>query len=281
MHHIISDGWSISVLVREVAALYDAFSRGEASPLRELPIQYADFAMWQREWLQGEVLERQLGYWREQLEGAPPLLELPTDRPRSRLQSFRGATYSFALPAPLSEALKQLSRREGVTLFTTLLATFETLLYRYTGQSDICIGTPVANRNHIETESLIGFFVNTLVLRARFSETLTFKELLSQMRDVTLEAYAHQNVPFEMLVEELQPERNMSYSPLFQVMFALQNAPQVQLQLGELELAVKGVGHGSAKFDLTFALQEQEGVLQGQLEYRQDLFDAETIEALR
>ncbi len=277
MHHIVSDGWSMGVLIKELAALYEAFTRQEESPLAELPIQYADYAVWQRKWLQGDRLRRELTYWKNQLAGAPALMELPADRARPRVQSFQGATHSFTLPAQLSEALRHLSRREGVTLFTTLLTAFGTLLYRYTRQSDICIGTPVANRNHIETEGLIGFFVNTLVLRARFSETLTFKGLLSQMQDVTLDAYAHQDVPFERLVEKLRPERNLSYTPLFQVMFILQIAPEGAL-LPELTLSrVDGLGKTS-KFDLTLAMvEETDGELRGVLEYSTDLYEAATI----
>ena len=188
MHHIVSDGWSMGVLIRELAALYQAFSTGKPSPLPQLPIQYADFAHWQRQWLQGEVLAAQLSYWQQQLTGAPALLELPTDRPRSAIQTFRGATQFLALPEPLTQKLKTLSQRSGVTLFMTLLAAFQTLLYRYTGQEDICIGSPIANRNRSETEELIGFFVNTLVLRTDMSENPSFQELLGRVREVTLGA---------------------------------------------------------------------------------------------
>ncbi|HEX8349346.1 MAG TPA: condensation domain-containing protein, partial [Hymenobacter sp.] len=214
MHHIVSDGWSMGVMIRELAALYEAFSTGKPSPLPQLPIQYADFAHWQRQWLQGEVLAAQLSYWQQQLAGAQTVLELPTDRPRPTVQTFRGATQFLALPEPLSQKLKSLSQRSGVTLFMTILAAFQTLLYRYTGQEDICIGSPIANRNRSETEGLIGFFVNTLVLRTDMSENPSFQELLGRVREVALGAYAHQDLPFEQLVEALQPERNLSHHPL-------------------------------------------------------------------
>jgi non-ribosomal peptide synthetase component F len=231
MHHIVSDGWSMGVFIRELAALYCAFSNEKPSPLPELPIQYADFAHWQRQWLQGEVLEEQLSYWKQQLNNAPPVLELPTDRPRPPIQSYQGAIASLVLCESLSQKLKFLSQRSGVTLFMILLAAFQTLLYRYTGQSDICIGSPIANRNRSETEGLIGFFVNTLVLRTDLSGNPSFQELLGRVREVALGAYAHQDLPFEQLVEALQPERSLSHQPLFQVMFILQNSPMPSLEL--------------------------------------------------
>ena len=210
MHHIISDGWSLGVFVSELAALYEAYSKGEPSPLGELPIQYADFAVWQRNWLQGDVLQEQLDYWKQKLGGNPHPLELPTDRPRPAIQTFRGALESFELSEELSKALNDLSRSEDVTMFMTLLAAFKTLMYRYTGEEDILVGTPIANRNRVEIEGLIGFFVNTLVMRTDVSGNPSFKELLKRVREQSLEAYAHQDVPFEKLVEELQPERDMS-----------------------------------------------------------------------
>ena len=223
MHHIISDGWSMGILFKELSALYEAFCTGKPARLPELPVQYADYAEWQREWLQGEVLESQLGYWKQQLEGAPQVLELPTDRPRPALQTYRGGRRSRTLSRELSEELKRLSRSEGVTLFMTLLAAFQTLLYRYTGQEEMLVGTPIAGRSREETEGLIGFFVNTLVLRTDLSGHPTFRELLARVRRMAVEAYAHQDLPFEKLVEELQPERDLSRHPLFQVMFVLQN----------------------------------------------------------
>jgi len=277
MHHIVSDGWSKGVLIREVAALYDAFSQGRPSPLSELPIQYADFAVWQQQWLQGQVLESQLAYWKQQLSGAPPLLALPTDRPRPPVQTFRGATQTLVLPQALTQALKNLSQAENVTLFMTLLAAFQTLLYRYTGRTDILVGSPVANRNRSELEGLIGFFVNTLVLRTDLSGNPRFRELLNLVREVTLGAYAHEELPFEKLVEELQPERHLSYMPLFQVMFQLQNLPTPALELSGLTLTPLEVDKGTTQCDLSLDMVEVDATLQVAVEYSTDLFDATTI----
>jgi len=280
MHHIISDGWSMSVLTTEVKALYEAFSLGEPSPLEDLAIQYADYAAWQREWLSGAVLEQQLSYWREQLHGAPAVLELPTDRARPSLQSFRGAVESFTLGKELSKSLKELSQREGVTLFMTLLAAFQVLLSRYTNQSDIVVGSPIANRTHAETEGLIGFFINALVLRTDLSRGPTFVEVLKRVREVALGAYAHQDIPFEKLVEELQPERSLSHAPLFQVMFAMQNAPKAALEFTGLKARVVEAKDGTAKFDLSLALEESEDGLAGGVQYNTDLFNSATISRL-
>jgi amino acid adenylation domain-containing protein len=280
MHHIISDGWSMAILIREVVALYQAFIQERESPLSELSIQYADFALWQREWLQGEMLEEQLAYWREQLAGELPVLDLPIDKRRPRQQSHRGARRTFALAADLTEKLKHLAQREEVTLFMTLLAGFQTLLYRYSGQEDIVVGSPIANRHRAEIEELIGFFVNTLVLRARLNEGLSFRELLQQVREVTLGAYAHQDVPFEKLVEELQPARSLSHTPLFQVMFIFQNTPVAPLQLSSLSLEPIASYGGRVKFDLVLNMQETDQGLKGSVEYSTDLFDAETIERM-
>ncbi len=277
MHHIISDGWSMEVLIREVAILYEAFSQGRPSPLPELSIQYADFACWQRGWLQGEVLERQLAYWKEQLKDRPLMLDLPTDRPRPAVQSWRGATEKFALPLELSRKLRTLSREEGATLFMTLLAAFQTLLYRYTGQEDISVGTAIANRNRAEIEGLIGFFVNTLVMRTNLSGEPSFREVLKRARKVALEAYAHQDLPFEILVEALQPERDLSHTPLFQTAFALQNAPMEALELPGLTLTPLDVDTGTAKFDLMLVMAERPDGLSGVVEYNTDLFDTATI----
>jgi amino acid adenylation domain-containing protein len=278
LHHIVADGWSLGVLTREVAALYEAFAAGAgSSPLEELPIQYADYAVWQRELLRGGELERQLDYWRTQLAGAPPLLELPTDRPRPGVQGFAGKTQSFVLGQPLTEELKALSRREGVTLFMTLLAAFQTLLSRYSGQEDVVVGTPIAGRQRLETEGLIGFFVNTLALRSDLSGEPSFRELLKRVRETTLGAYTHQDVPFEKLVEELQPARDLSHSPLFQVMLALQNAPQERLELEGLTLNSFGVGSETVKFDLMLGVTETEHGLVASFGYSTDLFDADTI----
>ena len=279
MHHIVSDGWSIGLLIKEVAALYGAYNEGAASPLAELPVQYGDFALWQRGWLQGQELERQLEYWRQRLGGKLPVLELPADRPRPALQSYRGARLGLRLPAELSEALKELSRREGATLFMTLLAAFQILLHRYSGQREIVVGTDVANRNYRETEGLIGFFVNQLVLRTEMSGEPTFVELLRRVKEVCLGAYAHQDVPFEKLVEELQPERDLSRSPLFQAKLVLQNAPRESLRLGELRLAPVGVEGVTAQFDLMLMMVDG-NELSGVLEFNTDLFEERTIARL-
>jgi non-ribosomal peptide synthetase component F len=278
MHHIISDGWSQTIFLNELSALYEAAVAGRTSPLPELSIQYADFAEWQREWLSGELLDQQLEYWRNQLKGAPPSLELPTDRPRPALQSFNGARHSFALSRDLSTRLVELSRREDATSFMTLLAAFYVLLYRYTGETDIVVGTPVANRNRRELESLIGFFVNTLALRVDLSGNPTFRELLVRVREVSLGAFAHQDLPFEMLVEELSPIRDPSRNPLFQVMFALQNTPEAaSLQL-DLSIRPVDVKTAQAQFDLILDVTEVDGQFYVSLVYNTDLFDASTIQ---
>ncbi|HEY9810223.1 MAG TPA: amino acid adenylation domain-containing protein [Halomicronema sp.] len=277
LHHIIFDGWSIGVFLKELAALYEAFSSGKKSPLPQLAIQYADFAIWQREWLSGERLETQLNYWKKQLSGAPPLLELPADRHRPPVQTYRGAKQSFLMPKTLTKALKNISRQENVTLFMTLLAAFKTLLYRYTGQSDICVGSPIANRNRPEIQGLIGFFVNTLVLRTNLSESLSFKQLLARIREITLAAYNYQDLPFEKLVEELQPERNLSYNPLFQVAFVLQDAPVAAESLPGLNISLLDVENQTSKVDLTLHLEENGEEINGHFEYSTDLFDAATI----
>jgi amino acid adenylation domain-containing protein len=280
IHHIVSDGWSIGVFFRELAALYEAFLTGKPSPLSELPIQYVDYALWQRNWLTGAVLKAQLAYWEQQLCGASPVLELPTDRARPPIQTYRGARCPVVLPKALCDGLKALSQEEGATLFMTLLAAFNALLYRYTGQEDITVGSPIANRNQMEVQDLIGFFVNTLALRTDLSGNPTFQELLARVRKVTLEGYAHQDLPFERLVVELQPERSPGYSPLFQVMLVLQNTPAPTLQFSHLTLKPLEVDSGTSKFDLTLILEEREGELNGSLEYNTDLFDEVTIERL-
>jgi amino acid adenylation domain-containing protein len=277
-HHIVSDEWSMGVLIREVSALYEAYSRGEASPLAELAIQYADYAVWQREWLQGEVLEKQLNYWREQLRGAPEVLELPTDKVRPAIQSFVGASQSLTLSPKIADVLRALSRREGTTLFMTLLAAWQTLLYCHTGQEQIVVGTPIANRNRVETEDLIGFFANTLVLRGDQGGNPSFGELLQRVREVCLEAYAHQDVPFEKLVEELRPERSLSHSPLFQVWFALQSAAvPAALRMEHLRIREFEVDNLTSKSDLVLSVRDTEENLEVTLEYNSDLFLADTI----
>src|ERR687885_401863 len=276
LHHIICDGWSIGVLLRELGTLYTAFANNQPSPLPELPIQYADFAHWQRDWLQDEVLETHLAYWKQQLDNIP-LLNLPTDRSRPASPTYQGATQFLELPKSLSKELEALSQRQGVTLFMTLLAAFQTLLYRYTQQADIVVGSAIANRNRHEIEGLIGFFVNSLVLRTDLSGNPTFLELLGRVREVALRAYAHQDLPFEKLVEELHPERNLSYHPLFQVVFSLQNTPIEALELPGLTLSRLDFDNPSAKFDLEFHMWESPEGLRGQVVYSTDLFDDTTI----
>ena len=278
MHHIISDGWSTGVFVRELTALYEAFSAGEGSPLAELPFQYADYAVWQRRWLTGDELERQLSYWRQQLAGAPAVLELPTDRPRPPVQSYRGAKQRVALPKGVAEGLKGLSQQEGATLFMALLAAFQVLLGRYTGQEDIVVGTGIAGRNRAETERLIGFFVNTLALRTDLSGDPTFREVLGRAREVTLGAYEHQDLPLEKLVEELQPERSLGRNPLFQVMFMLQNAPASSLGLRGLKLSPVSFGTDlPVRSDLDLYLWESSDGINGAFVYNTDIFEASTV----
>ncbi len=279
MHHSITDGWSVGVFWRELAVLYRAFSTGSEPELPALEIQYADFAAWQRTWLSGSVLDAQLQYWKQQLAGSPSLLELPTDRQRPSVMSYRGTARPFELSAALAASLQALSRTQSTTLFMTLLAAFQVLLHRYTGQADIVVGSPVANRNRAETEGLIGFFVNTLVLRTDLSGDPTFRELLGRVREVALGAFGHQDIPFEKLVEELQPERTLSHAPLFQVMFVLQNAPLAP-ELPGLDLDVVELDQVTSKFDLTLAMEERAGGLFGRIEYSTDLFDETTIAQL-
>ena len=280
MHHIVSDGWSMGVLVSEVSALYEAYAAGRPSPLAELDLQYADYAEWQRGWLQGELLERQLTYWREKLAGAPPLLELPTDRPRPPVQSFRGARRVLALDPEVARACRALSRREGATLFMTLLAGFKALLHRWSGETEVVVGTPVAGRSRAELEPLVGFFINTLVLRTQVEGTASFGELVRRVRETTLEAFARQDIPFEKLVEELAPGRSLSHTPLFQTVFVMQNTPMAELRLGGLGLGAVRIDGGTSKFDLTLLAEEAGEGLVLTLEYNTDLFDGVTAERL-
>ncbi len=277
MHHIISDGWSMGVLVREIATLYDAFMRDRPSPLPELPVQYSDFASWQREWLQGDVLESQLDYWRKQLGPKPPELMLPLDRPRPSVQTHNGGRASFTVTAETQRQLNALSRREGGTIFMTLLAAFQTLLYRYSSQEDIVVGTDMANRNRAETENVIGFFVNMLVLRTDLSGNPTFRELLARVRDVSLGAYAHQDLPFDRLVDELEAERDPSRNPLFQAVFVLQNNPSEELKLPGITLRPFLFDSSSVQFDLILTLIESREGIAGIISYNTDLFDNSTI----
>ncbi len=282
LHHIISDGWSLGVLVQEVASFYEELLQGRSSQLPELPIQYTDFAVWQRQRLSGEELEKQFAYWRHRLGGDHlPVLSLPTDYPRPKVLTYRGARHTFALPESLLDALADLSQQEDATLFMTLLSAFNLLLYRYTGQTDILVGTPIANRNRAEIEGLIGFFVNMLVMRTRIAGDLSFRELLRCVRHEALGAYAHQDLPFEKLVEELQPERDMSHNPLFQISLAVQNTPLPRVELSELTLSVMDVDWGITQFDLTLHLWSLPGEgLIGRAVYSKDLFAPATIERM-
>ncbi|NEQ33941.1 MAG: hypothetical protein F6K04_23595 [Leptolyngbya sp. SIO4C5] len=281
LHHIVSDGWSRRVVfVRELAALYEAFAQNAPSPLPELPVQYADFAQWQRQWLSGEVLTTQLDYWRQELADPLPVLDLPTDRSRPSVQTFRGAHSCFSLSADLTQKLKALSQQSGTTLFMTLLAAFAALLSRYSDQSDIAIGSPIANRDRSELEPLIGLFLNTLVFRIDLQGNPPFLELLTRVRQKTLGAYAHQDIPFEKLMSELQTTRQLSHSPWFQVMFILQNLPSEKLELSGLTLTLleqEGWANATAKFDLTLIMEEKGPQLEGIFEYNTDLFEAATI----
>jgi amino acid adenylation domain-containing protein/FkbM family methyltransferase len=275
-HHVASDGWSSAIFWQDLAALYQAIVFRGSPHLSELPVQYADYAAWQREWLRGEVLETQLSYWRKQLDNLATL-QLQTDRARPAIQSFRGARQTLVLGDELSEGLKALSRREGVTLFMTLLAAFQALLYRYTGQEDIAIGSPIAGRNRVETEGLIGFFVNALVLRTGFSGHPTFRELLGRVRAVCVDAYSYQDLPFEKLVEELQPQRKLNHNPLFQVTFQLNSGPRPLLKLPGVDVEDMEFVSGISKFDLSVTLTDRGEQLAGWLQYNTDLFEAATI----
>ncbi|MEA2601550.1 MAG: hypothetical protein QOF89_2542, partial [Acidobacteriota bacterium] len=279
MHHVASDGWSMGVLIRELSALYTALTLGQPSPLPELAIQYADYARWQREWLIGPVLAEQLAYWRRELADLATL-QLPTDRPRPPVQTFRGAVRSLTIPGPLARALKALGQRDGATPFMVLLAAFAALLQRYSGQDDVAVGTPMANRSWPQLEELIGFFVNTLVVRTDLSGAPSFEELLGRVRAKALAAFAHQELPFEKVVFELQPERNLSTSPLFQVMFMMQNVPTGRLDLPGLTLQPLAMDTGATKFDLTLTMVERPDVLAGSLAYNLDLFDSTTIDRM-
>ena len=280
MHHIISDGWSMGVFVRELRQVYTAFAQGQTPNLSPLPIQYSDYANWQRNWLQGEVLKTQINYWKHQLQDAPPLLELPTDYPRPPLQSYRGDRDRYSLPSDLTLAIKTLSQQQGVSLFMTLLAAFSILLSRYSRQEDLCIGSAIANRTHSHTEGLIGFFVNTLILRNQINPEQSFIDFLQQTRQTCLDAYSHQDIPFEYLVEQLQPERSMSYNPLFQVMLALENNEIPDLSLLGLEIEWLPLTYPFAKFDLTLLVSESDKQLNLTWEYATDLFNRNTIQRM-
>jgi amino acid adenylation domain-containing protein len=280
MHHIVSDGWSLGILLREIATLYGARVAGRPSPLPELAVQYADYALWQREWLSGAALARQVGYWKERLAGAPSAIDLPFDRPRPAVQSFRGGARRFALSAVVTRKLGELARAERATLFMVLLAAFQVVLSRWSGQQDIVVGTPIAGRTQRQSEELIGLFVNTLALRTDLRGDPTFRALLGRVKEVSLGAYAHQELPFEKLVEELQPVRDLSRQPIFQVLFALQNVPRERLELPGLMLRQMAAEHVTAKFDLSLHMVETQATLRGAVEYAADLFDGGTIDRL-
>jgi acyl carrier protein len=280
MHHIISDGWSMGLILRELGALYQAYREGRASPLPDLQVQYADYALWQRQWLQGEVLEKQLSYWKEQLAGVPATLDLPTDHPRPPRPSFRGSSRYFSIPREISVELNKLCQRQEVTLYMTLLAVLQIVLSRWSGQNDVTVGCPIAGRNHPRTEGLIGFFLNTLVLRTDLSGDPTFLELLQRVKETTLSAYAHQDLPFERLVAELQPERDLSHQALFQVMLTqsvpLASGPTplwpgLTLRMFPPELT-------ASKFDLAVEFGESPAGIEGRIEYATDLFELDTID---
>ncbi|MEW5926516.1 MAG: amino acid adenylation domain-containing protein [Gemmatimonadota bacterium] len=280
LHHVASDGWSTGVLARELSALYGAFVRGEASPLPPLPVQYADYAVWQREWLAGGALEEQLRWWAERLADAPPELDLPVDRPRPPVAEAPAGAAAFALPPELSRELHESAKREGATPFMVLLAGFALLLSRYSGQEDVVVGAPVAGRTRTELEGLIGFFVNTLALRTDLGGDPSFRGLLGRVREATLGAFHHQELPFERLVEELQPERSLSRTPLFQAMFVVQNADEGALRLGDLRVEPLSSGEGATPFDLDFSLRAAPGRVAGALRFRADLFDDATAERM-
>ncbi|HEV7684731.1 MAG TPA: condensation domain-containing protein, partial [Pyrinomonadaceae bacterium] len=285
LHHIASDGWSLVLFFQELSTIYNAFSRGKSSPLEELPLQYADYAAWQRQWLQGETLQTQLAYWKQQLGGQLPVLELPSDRQRPAVQTFNGAREWLVLPEQLTESVLALSQREGVTLFITLLAIFKVLLYRYTGDEDVIVGSPIANRPQTETESLIGFFLNNLALRTDLAGDPTFQELLTRVRKTSLDAYAHQDVPFEKLIDALRPERDLSRTPIFQVYFNLFNfGADIQLPGSNKTVSFVEAWANSeealSKFDLTLYAGLQNRELKLAFVYNTDLYDAGTIKQL-
>ncbi|MDZ8027175.1 MAG: amino acid adenylation domain-containing protein [Nostoc sp. DedQUE11] len=277
LHHILCDDWSLSVLFKELSALYQAFSTGNPSSLPDLAIQYADFAAWQRQWLQGEILDNKLAYWQQNLSGSLPVLELPTDYPRPLEPTYQGTRQSVVIPKSLTDALNALSRQEGTTLFMTLLAAFQTLLFRYTGQEDILVGAPISNRHRSELEGLIGFLLNTLVLRTNLSGSPSFRQLLGRVREVALSGYTYQDLPFEKLVDALQIKRDLNQNPLISVMFHLQNTPMPKLSVPGLTMNRLGIDNGTSKFDLYLELRETAAGISGNLEYSTDLFKAETI----
>jgi amino acid adenylation domain-containing protein len=280
IHHIVSDGWSMGIFITELATLYEAYSQGQEIELNELAAQYADYTAWQKEWMQGESLERELSYWRRQLGEQLPVLKLPTDRPRPAVQRYEGRQLKFRIGDELTRRLRLLSRQQEATMYMVLLAAFETMLHQYTSQETMLIGTPVANRNRVETESLIGFFVNTLVMKAEVKAEESFIDVLRKVKETALGAYAHQDLPFERLVEELRPERDLSRTPVFQVMFSMQNIPLANVELRGLSIEGEEIPAKTAKYDLTMIMAEETGALEGRLEYRIDLYDEATIDRM-
>uniref|UniRef100_UPI0003619F1C condensation domain-containing protein n=1 Tax=Nocardiopsis halotolerans TaxID=124252 RepID=UPI0003619F1C len=279
MHHSVSDGWSLGVFSGELTALYEAFRDGRPDPLEPLAIQYADYAHWQRRWLVDDVLGRQVDHWREQLQGSDPQVSLPTDRPRPAVRTYHGAREGFLVPSELTRSLRELGEEHGATLYMVLLSAYAVLLKRYGGQEDITIGSPVANRNRLEVEDLIGFFVNTLVMRADLTGDPVFHELLARVKETALRAYDHQDVPFEAVVDALQPDRDLSHAPLFQVAFVLQEERTERVvRLGDLEISPVDVDYRVTKFDLTLELREGPDGLAGSVEYNTDLYDRETVQ---
>ncbi|HEV2763758.1 MAG TPA: condensation domain-containing protein, partial [Pyrinomonadaceae bacterium] len=276
MHHIASDGWSVGVIVQELAALYEAFAEGRPSPLAELPAQYADYALWQREWLRGEVLERELDFWRQYLGGRLPVLELKADRPRLAARSYRGAGVVLEVGAELTEGLRQLARREGATLYMTLLAAYKILLRHFGGSDDILVGSPVNVRRRARFEGLIGFFINSLVLRTDLSGDPTFAQLLARVREGALGAFSHADVPFERLVEELQPERSRSHTPLFQVWMNLEQDSAFEVSVPRLKFGAFRLEKETAQFDLALLAREQAETIECMFEYSTDLFEEAT-----
>ena len=280
MHHIISDGWSMGVLIRELGTIMNSLIKGDSPNLTPLPVQYADFSVWQRQWMEAGELDRQLSYWKKQLADSPDFLHLPTDYTRQPIQTYNGATIKFTIPENLTTGINDISRKYGATIFMTLLSSFKVLLNKLTGEDDICIGSPIANRNRKEIEGLIGFFVNTLVLRTKIEDNQDFGDILKAVKQTTLDAYSHQDTPFEKLVEELSPDRNMSYSPLFQIMMTLQNIPDENINIGDLKTSPFEIESEISKFDLSLNLEESENILQGSFEYNTDLFKKDTISRL-
>ena len=280
MHHMVADGWSKSILVKEVILLYEAYTEGREAQLPKLPVQYADYAIWQRQYMDDEVLEDKLGYWKRKLEGVS-LLQLPTDYSRPAIQTAQGATRGFLIDQGLSAKLMALSHQHGATLYMTVLSVFNILLHRYSGQEDICVGTPIAGRNQQELEGMIGFFLNTLALRNRVTGDKSFNALLDEVKVTTMEAYSHQEVPLEKVVEAVVKERDRSRSPLFQVLFSLQNTPDIpELKLGDLQLTTEGRENITSRFDIAFALNETSTGIRGTVEYATDLYNGETIERM-